>query len=102
MTARRDRSLGGVRMLRVKEFLAPLVYLSSNAISLAGVVLVTTATVLWLALLPSFVNGEPANAYTGILEFMLLPGLFFAGLALIPPRSLAGGDPDVAGARRLF
>jgi hypothetical protein len=84
MTALRDRSLGGFRMSRVKEFLAPLIYLSSNAISLAGVVLVTTATVLWLALLPSFINGEPANAYTGILEFMLLPGIFFAGLALIP------------------
>ena len=71
-------------MRRLKEFLAPLVYLSSNITSLAGVVLVTTATVLWLALLPTFVKGEPGNAYTGILEFMLLPGIFFAGLILIP------------------
>jgi hypothetical protein len=71
-------------MRRLKEFLAPLVYLSSNITSLAGVVLVTTASVLWLALLPSFINGEPGNAYAGILEFMMLPALFFAGLALIP------------------
>lgn len=71
-------------MRRLKEFVAPLVYLSSNITSLIGVVLVTTATVLWLALLPSFINGEPGNAYTGILEFMMLPALFFAGLALIP------------------
>jgi hypothetical protein len=71
-------------MKRLKEFLAPLVYLSSNATSLAGVVLVTTATVLWLFLLPSFIKGEPGNAYTGILEFMLLPGVFFVGLILIP------------------
>src|SRR5271157_5893805 len=68
----------------LKELLAPVVYLSSNAISLTGVVLVTTATVLFLASLPTFINGEPANAYLGIVQFMLLPAIFFAGLALIP------------------
>jgi len=71
-------------MRRFKEFVAPLVYLSCNATSLAGVVLVTTATILWLALLNSFIKGEPGNAYAGILEFMILPGLFFVGLILIP------------------
>ncbi len=71
-------------MHRLKEFFAPLVYLSSNFISLTGVVLVTTATVLWLAMLPTFIKGEPGNAYTGILEFMMVPGVFFLGLALIP------------------
>ena len=71
-------------MPRLKEFLAPLVYLSSNATSLAGVVMVTTASLLWIILLPSFIRGEPRDAYAGILEFMLLPGLFFLGLVLIP------------------
>ena len=71
-------------MRKFKELLAPVIYLSSNVISMIGVVLVTSAAMLWMALLPSFMKGEPGNAYTGILEFMLLPGVFFAGLALIP------------------
>jgi nitrate/TMAO reductase-like tetraheme cytochrome c subunit len=68
----------------VKGLLAPIVYLSSNVISLVGVVLVTSATVLWLVLLPRFLSGEPGNAYEGIVQFMILPGVFFGGLALIP------------------
>lgn len=70
--------------MRIKEYLAPIVYLASNWISLAGVVLVTTAGILWLLLLPSFLRGGAATAYLGILQFMLLPMVFFGGLALIP------------------
>jgi len=40
--------------------------------------------VLWIALLPTLLRGEVANPYSGILTFMLLPGVFFLGLALIP------------------
>lgn len=65
-------------------FLSPLVYLSSNTLSLAGVVIVTSATVLWLALLPSSLGGELSHPYLGILAFLILPGVFLAGLALIP------------------
>ncbi len=67
-----------------RERLSPLVYLSNNWISLAGVVLVTTAGVLWVALLPVSLRGEVENPYFGILAFLVLPGVFFAGLALIP------------------
>ncbi len=69
---------------RSKELLSPLVHLSNNAISLAGVVLVTTAGLLWLFLLPTMWRGHVDHPYLGIMAFMVLPGLFFGGLLLIP------------------
>ncbi len=62
----------------------PLIFLGSNIVSLIGVVLVTTAGILWLFLLPSFWNSHLSNAYLGILQFLGLPVLFFAGLVLMP------------------
>jgi hypothetical protein len=64
--------------------LSPLVHLCNNWISLTGVVVVTTATVFWLFLLPTTMRGEVHNPYNGILAFLLLPVLFFLGLILIP------------------
>lgn len=63
---------------------APLARLSNNPVSLVGVVFVTTAGVLWLFLLPVFVRGVAPHPYMGILLFLMLPGLFFGGLVLIP------------------
>ena len=65
-------------------WLSPLIHLSSNWISLAGVVIVTTATVFWLFLLPTTLRGEVHNPYLGILTFLTIPGPFFGGLVLIP------------------
>src|SRR5689334_7119875 len=70
----------GLRMLRR----LPVIYLASNLTSLIGVVLVTTAGILWMMLLPSLWRGESGNTYLGIPIFMLLPTMFIAGLALIP------------------
>ena len=67
-----------------RGWLSPLVHLSNNWISLAGVVLVTTATVFWLFLLPVTLQGETRIPYIGILVFLGLPAPFFAGLILIP------------------
>ena len=67
-----------------RGWLSPLVYLTNNWISLAGVVLTTTAAVFWLFLLPSTFGGGPRHPYLGILTFMVVPGVFFLGLALIP------------------
>ncbi|HTW66444.1 MAG TPA: NapC/NirT family cytochrome c [Bryobacteraceae bacterium] len=67
-----------------KDRLAPLVYLANNWISLIGVVVVTTATVFWLFLLPFSLRGEITHPYIGILIFLLLPGSFILGLVLIP------------------
>ncbi|HEX6894131.1 MAG TPA: NapC/NirT family cytochrome c [Bryobacteraceae bacterium] len=62
----------------------PVAYLASNIISLIGVVLVTTAGILWLLTLPAFWRGEASTPYIGILLFLILPGVFLIGLLLIP------------------
>ncbi len=69
---------------KVPAQLSPLVHLSNNWVSLIGVVVVTTATVFWLFLLPTTMRGDVHNPYNGILAFLLLPALFFLGLLLIP------------------
>jgi len=66
------------------KWLSPYVYLSGNWLSRIGVVLVTTATVFWIYLLPRTVRGEVTSPYIGILIFMILPGVFLGGLILIP------------------
>ena len=81
---------------RFQEWLSPLIYLSSNGLSLAGVVTATTATVLWLFLLPTLVQGEAANPYLGIPGFLILPGVFLFGLVMIPAGIVLRG----AGLRR--
>jgi nitrate/TMAO reductase-like tetraheme cytochrome c subunit len=53
-------------------------------VSLTGVVIVTTATVFWLFLLPTTLRGTTESPYVGILAFLVLPAPFFAGLILIP------------------
>ena len=69
---------------RGRNWLSPLIHLSNNWISLTGVVLVTTATVFWLFLLPTTLQGDAKSPYIGILAFLTLPVPFFAGLVLIP------------------
>jgi hypothetical protein len=71
-------------MKNLRDWFAPVVHLSSNWISLTGVVLLTTGGLLWLLLMPSMLRGEAANAYLGILMFVILPAIFFTGLALVP------------------
>ena len=67
-----------------RSWLSPFIHLSNNWISLLGVVLVTTTTVLWLFLLPITLKGDVANPYIGLLAFLTIPGPFFGGLLLIP------------------
>jgi hypothetical protein len=67
-----------------RGWLSPIVHLSNNWISLAGVVLVTTATVFWLFLLPTTLRGDTQSPYIGILAYLTIPAPFFVGLALIP------------------
>jgi hypothetical protein len=69
---------------RIFEALSPVVYLSSNPLSLIGVVLVTTATVLWVYLLPTLLRSDTNNPYLGVPAFLILPGVFILGLILIP------------------
>ena len=68
---------------RVRRRFSPLVYLSSNAVSRVGVVLVTTSAALWILFLPVTLRGIE-HPYFGIVTFLLLPICFFLGLLLIP------------------
>lgn len=65
---------------KVQRWLLPLLYLSDNWISRLGILLVTSATVLWIFL----TGASEASGYLGILQFVALPAMFFAGLFLIP------------------
>jgi nitrate/TMAO reductase-like tetraheme cytochrome c subunit len=61
-----------------------LVLLASHWISMLGAALVTLAGFSWLFLIPTNLRGQVQNPYIGILLFIILPAVFFAGLALIP------------------
>jgi hypothetical protein len=69
---------------KLRDWLSPVVYLSRNWLSRAGVFLVTTSTVLWIYLLPTIWRGDVEHPYFGILTYLILPAGFFGGLALIP------------------
>lgn len=68
----------------MNERLSPLLYLSNNWISRTGVFAVTGSAIFWITFLPASLRGEVDNPYLGIVAFLLLPMVFFAGLALIP------------------
>lgn len=58
--------------------------LTRNWLSLLGMALVTTAGISWLFVLPLQMRGHVDNPYVGIIVFLILPAIFFAGLILIP------------------
>ena len=51
---------------------------------MAGVALVTLAGFSWLFVLPANIRGHVENPYIGLLVFIAIPAVFFAGLVLIP------------------
>jgi hypothetical protein len=61
-----------------------LVLLASHWISMLGTALVTLAGFSWLFLLPTNLRGTVGNPYIGLLLFIVIPAIFFVGLALIP------------------
>jgi hypothetical protein len=61
-----------------------LVLLTSHWISMVGAALVTLAGFSWLFLLPANIRGHVGSPYIGLLIFIAIPAVFFAGLALIP------------------
>jgi len=58
--------------------------LTRHWLSLLGLALLATALISWLFVLPQQVRGHVDNPYVGILVFLVLPVLFFTGLALVP------------------
>ena len=68
-----------------KAFERFLAAVTSNPISLAGSALTTVTAFLFLLLFSIHIVSEHgASPYLGILTFLILPGLFLLGLALIP------------------
>jgi hypothetical protein len=61
-----------------------IVLLTSHWVTMAGVALVTLAGFSWLFALPANIRGNVSNPYIGLLTFIAIPVVFFAGLALIP------------------
>jgi hypothetical protein len=83
-----------------------LILLTSHWITMAGVALVTLAGFSWLFVLPANFHGGVDNPYIGILAFMAIPAVFFAGLALIPigialSRKKLAGDLDLVANRKI-
>ncbi|MBZ5633377.1 MAG: NapC/NirT family cytochrome c [Acidobacteriia bacterium] len=60
------------------------VLLTSHWLSMAGVALVTLAGFSWIFVLPASLGGHVENPYIGLLVFIAIPAVFFAGLVLIP------------------
>ena len=58
--------------------------LTRHWLSLAGVALVVTAAISVLFVESHQLRGHADNPYVGILVFLIIPFIFFAGLALIP------------------
>jgi hypothetical protein len=61
-----------------------LVLLTTHWVSMAGVALVTLAGFSWIFVLPLSLRGRVENPYIGLLVFIAIPVIFFAGLILIP------------------
>lgn len=70
---------------RTREWARLVFFFCENKFSLAGTILTTAAgiTLAWFWLL-ELMSPHPMHPYTGILFFLVLPGIFFLGLALIP------------------
>jgi hypothetical protein len=70
---------------RLFEWLRPVAYLGNNGITLTGAALTTSAGItmvlFWLAEATSTRRPHP---YLGILLLLILPGVFVAGLVLMP------------------
>jgi len=58
--------------------------LTLHWVSLVGSAIVTTAVLSFLFVLPLQMRGHVDNPYIGIIVFLILPVVFFAGLLLIP------------------
>lgn len=69
----------------VRGLLSLAVRLTENKLSLAGVVLTTSAAVTLIAFwIYDFMLPGPPHPYVGILLFLILPAFFVLGLLLIP------------------
>ena len=70
---------------RIGRWLRPAFYLGENPLSLAGAILTTSAGLTLVAFWAYLIlKGGPVHPYTGIVFFLILPGIFLLGLLLMP------------------
>ena len=70
---------------RTALFLRPVFFLGHNRITLTGAVLTTSAGITLISFwIFEIVRGGPVHPYTGIIFFLILPGIFVLGLLLMP------------------
>jgi hypothetical protein len=55
-----------------------------NGLSIVGAALVTISAVLFLVVFLADLFGLHTNPYIGLIFFLVLPGIFILGLALVP------------------
>src|ERR1039457_5455400 len=68
-----------------EHWVRPALFFGNNPVSLAGGAITTASGVTMVAYWLVELLGRPLdNPYLGIIFFLLLPGLFIGGLALIP------------------
>lgn len=67
-----------------RGWVAPLLQLSFNLLTLAGLFLVNAAVVVWLLVLPLGMREGAKHPYLPIFSLGVLPGTFLVGLGLIP------------------
>jgi hypothetical protein len=91
MPANHETPAGKPEQVRIRglwgpsaNILRPIFYLSNNLLSRLGVVLATSSGVTLVLAYLFQLFGMVYNPYAGILVFLLLPALLFAGLLLIP------------------
>jgi hypothetical protein len=69
----------------LQSWLRPAFYLGQNPISLGGAILTTSAGLTLVTFWAyEILKGGPIHAYTGIVFFLILPGIFGLGLVLMP------------------
>ncbi len=70
---------------RIASWLRPAVYLGHNPITLTGAVITTSSALTLIAFWTyEILAGWPVRPYAGIVFILILPGIFVAGLVLIP------------------
>ena len=70
---------------RFASWLRPAVYLGHNPVTLTGAVLTTSSAITLIGFWAfEIFFGGPVRPYAGIIFFLVLPGVFVAGLVLMP------------------
>jgi nitrate/TMAO reductase-like tetraheme cytochrome c subunit len=70
---------------RTNSILRPAVFFAQNPVTLTGAVLTTSSGItLVLFWLREIMSRGPVHPYAGILLYLVLPGVFLAGLLLMP------------------